>query len=102
MPKLDYSNMSLEELTEAKSAIKRQVNALHEEARELGAVQAKLIEEEHVAEARRQLQILADKNGRTLQEEAEYWQGRLTENGDTGRWIQSNLVLGKPGKVELR
>jgi hypothetical protein len=98
----DFESMTLEELEAHKLSLKRKIDEIHEEAREASEVQAEKIEESHREEARRQLQILADKNGRTLQQEAEYWEGRLTPNGDTGRWVQALLVLGRPGKVRLQ
>lgn len=95
----DFEKMSVDELIQYKTGIKEKMAALREEVQSAATVFNRKVEESHVAEAKKQLQILADKNGRTLIEEAEYWQGRLTDNGDTGRWVQSNLVLGKPGKV---
>ncbi len=99
MASKDYKSMTLDELTAHKSDIKAKIDALHDEAREAGKVQAVLIEQEHVERARASMQDWADANGKTLDEAVEYWEGRLTPNGDAGRWVQSLLLQGKPGKV---
>lgn len=97
----DFQSMSLDELTSHKTSLKEQIDALHEEARLAGEVQAKLIEEEHITRARESMQAWADENGKTLEQAIEYWEGRLTATGDKGRWVQSLLLQGKPGKVSF-
>lgn len=97
----DFSGMTLDELTAHKTSIKEQIDALHEEARAASEVQARLIEQEHIDRARESMQEWADANGKTLDAAIEYWEGRLTENGDKGRWVQSLLLQGKPGKVSF-
>jgi DNA-binding ferritin-like protein (Dps family) len=97
----DFESMTLDELTEWNVAMKARIRALQEQYNQADEHLQRKTHEWHVAEARRQMQILADQSGRTLEEEAEYWQHRLTENNDVGRWVQSNLVLGKPAREGL-
>jgi hypothetical protein len=91
----DMTNMTLDQVTVYKTELKDQINALAAERLEVSAREEALINEEGVNEARAQMQKLADASGRSLDEEAEFWQRRLTTEGDVGRWVQSNLVLGK-------
>lgn len=95
----NFENMTLDELTAFKSGIKAQIDALHLKARSASEVQNRLIEQEHIDRARESMQAWADKNGKTLDEAIEYWMGRLTENGDPGRWVQAKLLSGQPGKA---
>lgn len=97
----DFERMSLDELTEYKARLKREVDAIHERARAVSEVQARKIQEEHVERARVSMQAWADTNGKTLEEAIEHWEGRLTETGDPGRWTQSLLLQGKEGKVRI-
>lgn len=96
-----FKDMSLDELIEHRTGIKAQIDALHDEARAAKVVQDIKIKEEHVERARASMQEWADKNGKTLDEAIEYWEGRLTSNGDSGRWVQSLLLQGKEGKVAI-
>lgn len=93
------SDMSLQELEDGKAQIKKQIDELHEQARQLSSIQAIKIREAHIAEATRSMGEWAEKNGMSLLDAAAYWKGRLTDNGDPGRWIQANLILGLPGKI---
>lgn len=97
-----FGEMTLDELTEHKQGLKSQVDSIHEEAREASTFQNTLIQEEHVERARVSMQDWADRNGKTLDEAIEYWEGRLEpETGQPGRWIQSLLLQGKEGKIPL-
>lgn len=96
-----FQDMTLDEVTAHKTSLKSQIDALHEEAREAGEAQAQLVLDEHVERARESMQAWADENGKTLDDAIEYWEGRLTETGDKGRWVQSLLLQGKPGKVSF-
>lgn len=94
----NFDAMTLEELDDWNVAKKAEIRALQAEYDSSNEVRARKVMEAHVAEARKQMGILADASGRSILEEAEFWQRRLDEGGSTGRWIQSNLVLGKPGR----
>lgn len=95
----NFKNMSVDELDAWNVDVKDKIKELNEQRNLVAAVRNEKVGDERIEEAKHQMQILADKSGRSLTEEAEYWQGRLTSgNGtspDVGRWIQSNLVLGK-------
>lgn len=96
MPDLpDFSQMSLDEITAYKVDLKTRLNDLLAEREAAHAHETALISQQSLDEARAQLQKLADANGRSLEDEAEWWQRRLTVDGDVGRWVQSNLVLGR-------
>lgn len=97
-----FKDMTFDELTEHLTSIKKQKEELTDEARAAKVIQNRLIQEQHVAEATRSLTEWGSKNGMTLEAAAEYWQGRMVDDGgrlDPGRWVQSNLVLGKPANV---
>jgi hypothetical protein len=101
-----FKDMSLDELIEHRSGIKQQIDALHDEARAAKVMQDRLVHDEHVERARESMQAWADKNGKTLEQAIEYWEGRLATdpisgNVDTGRWVQSLLLQGTPGKVGI-
>lgn len=57
------------------------------------------VEQMHFARARASMQEWADQNGMTLNEAVDHWMGRLTDDGDPGRWIQAKLLKGEPGKL---
>lgn len=101
----DFEAMTLEELDEWNRQMKLKITALQAEYVKSNQPRRDKVAQLHYDEAVKQMQILADASGRTLQEEVEYWQGRLTfGNGtspDTGRWRQSNIVLGKDAREGL-
>lgn len=97
-PTPNFDSMTLEEIDAWNVATKQQIRDLQAVYDSSNEARARKVMEAHVAEATKQMQILADKSGRTLTEEAEFWQRRLDDGGSTGRWIQSNLVLGKNGR----
>lgn len=82
-----FDDMSLEEIA---AFIKER----KEEIRQAALIKNYKIEEMHKAEAIKQMQILADRNGRSLEEEAQSHLNELTRDGDPGRWIQACYVLG--------
>ena len=95
----DFESMTLDEIDAWNVAKKAEMAKLQQEYRASNAARHAKVQEAHLEEARRQMQLLADKSGRTLEEECEWWIGRLVpENGDPGRWIQAGLVLGRPEK----
>lgn len=95
----EFKAMTRQELEDHKLSLKQQIDALHEEARAASAIHAAKVLDEHVERARESMQAWADENGKTLDEAIAWWEGRLTPNGDKGRWVQSLLLQGKPGKV---
>lgn len=90
----DFSSMTLDEITAHKVDLKAKLNELLAQREEAHQAEATAITEQSLIEATTQIQKLADASGRSLHDEAEFWQRRLTVDGDVGRWVQSNLVLG--------
>lgn len=95
----DFDAMTIDEIDDWNAEKKSQILTLQEEYRQSNEPRQRKVAELHRDMAFVEMQKLADASGRTLVEEAEFWQGRLTTgNGttpDVGRWVQSNIVLGK-------
>lgn len=95
----DFESMTIDEIDNWNMEKKAEILRLQEEYRQSTEPRQRKVNDMHREMAIAEMQKLADASGRSLQEEAEYWQGRLTTgNGttpDPGRWIQSNIVLGK-------
>lgn len=95
----DFNTMTIDEIDQWNADKKAEIIALQEEYNQSNEPRQRKVNDMHREMAIAEMQKLADASGRSLTEEAEYWQGRLTMgNGttpDPGRWIQSNIVLGK-------
>lgn len=95
----DFDSMTIEEIEAWNKGIKEQITSLQDLYRQSNELLHRKVNQLHHDMAVSEMQKLADASGRSLTDEAEFWQGRLTTgNGttpDPGRWIQSNIVLGK-------
>lgn len=98
----DFEAMTTDELVAFKADAKARIGAIRAEAREANAVYRTRVFEEHRQRAVEVMTRLAAESGRSLEEEARHWLGRLTDSGDPGHWIQADLVLGGPGTVLTR
>lgn len=91
MADVDLDAMTLDELIEAKAAVKAQIDRLHEEVRPVNAAYARKVDELYIEDAVTQVTLAAEREGRTPEEQAQYWLSQ--DYADPGRHIMARRFL---------
>lgn len=95
MPTKNLQNMNLDEVEAAKAAVKEKMEVLRAEYDELHIRRTEIVELQHVEEAMKQLNRVAEATDRTVEQVAADW----IDDGDRGHYIQSKLYFDNKGSV---